>query len=234
MESVVRSLVDQCDKNTKEIISRTKPKSKMYLVGKQDSRYLRGVMAKARKIGIPEMVEWATPDEYYRMGCYLFDRETTSAYWDVVDMNDIDSMSGVNNLLPMSCTAEAVRRIIKQIKRHDGEHVAIIGRGHAVKGLCNALIKDSYTVTVCHSKTPDLFRATAISDIIVNGSPGVPFKSVRCTFGAVVIDISGSMRDAQEVEFIRYISSEDVGRLNLSILMNRYCYWFGVPVRRNN
>lgn len=225
MKSVVNCLVAQCDNNTKAIISRVKPQSKMHLVGKQDSRYLRGVMAKARQLGIPEMVDWATPDEYFKMGCYLFDKETSSVYWDVGDMNDIDSMSGVNRYFPMSCTAEAVRRIIKQIKRHAGEHVAIIGRGHAVKGLCNALINASYTVTVCHSKTPDLFRATAISDIIVNSSPGVPFKSVRCTFGAVVIDISGSMRDAQEVEFINYIGPENVGRLNLSILMNRYVYW---------
>ena len=225
MKSVVNSLVAQCDSNTKAIISSIKPQSRMRLVGKQDSRYLRGVMAKARQLGIPEMVEWATPDNYYRMGCYLFDMETTSAYWSVGDTHDIDSMSGVNKFFPMSCTAEAVRRIITKIRRHEGEHVAIIGRGHAVKGLCNALIKDSCTVTVCHSKTPDLFKATIISDIIVNGSPAVPVKAISCRIGAVIIDISGSMRDAKDLELITYIGPEDVGRLNLSILMNRYVYW---------
>lgn len=225
MKSVVSSLVAQCDNNTKAIISRVKPQSKMHLVGKQDSRYLRGVMAKARQLGIPEMVDWATPDEYFKMGCYLFDKETSSVYWYAGERNDIDSMSGVNRYFPTSCTAEAVRRIIKQIKRHAGEHVTIIGRGHAVKGLCNALINASYTVTVCHSKTPDLFKATIISDIIVNGSPGVPVKAISCHIGAVVIDISGSMRDAKDIALITYIGPEDVGRLNLSILMNRYAYW---------
>ena len=103
--------------------------------------------------------------------------------------------------------------------------MTIIGRGHAVKGLCNALIKDSYTVTVCHSKTPDLYKATLISDIIVNGSPGVPVKAISCHIGTVIIDISGSMRDAKDIALITYIGPEDVGRLNISILMNRYAYW---------
>lgn len=225
MKSVVNSLVAQCDNNTKAIISSIKPTNKMHLVGKQDSRYLRGVMAKARQLGILEMVEWATPDEYFKMGCYLFDKETSSAYWSSDDTFDVDSMSGVNRFFPMSCTAEAVRRIINQIKRHAGEHVAIIGRGHAVKGLCNALINDSYTVTVCNRETPDLFKATIISDIIVNGSPVVPVKAISCHIGAVVIDISGSMRDAKDIALVTYIGPEDVGRLNLSILMNRYVYW---------
>ncbi|MDR0292781.1 MAG: bifunctional methylenetetrahydrofolate dehydrogenase/methenyltetrahydrofolate cyclohydrolase FolD [Oscillospiraceae bacterium] len=72
-----------------------------------------------------------------------------------------------------------------------GRHCVIIGRSHIVgKPMAQLMLARHATVTVCHSKTPDLGALTRQADILVSaaGKPGlVTGDMVR--FGAVVVDV---------------------------------------------
>jgi methylenetetrahydrofolate dehydrogenase (NADP+) / methenyltetrahydrofolate cyclohydrolase len=112
---------------------------------------------------------------------------------------DIDGISiqsagslllGAPKLLPS--TAAAVMEILERGKiTLTGRHVVVLGRSNVVgKPLGLLLLQQNATVTICHSRTPDLSYFTRQADIIVAavGRPGmVTVNMVRS--GAVVIDV---------------------------------------------
>jgi methylenetetrahydrofolate dehydrogenase (NADP+)/methenyltetrahydrofolate cyclohydrolase len=84
-----------------------------------------------------------------------------------------------------------------------GRHAVVIGRSEIVgKPMAMLLLQRDATVTVCHSKTPDLPSVAARGDILVAaiGRPGF----VTCDFvkpGATVIDVGTTpVRDRAVVE----------------------------------
>ena len=183
----------------------------MHLVG-GSSKYLKAISAKGYKIGVP--VRWAQPDEEGRDGYYLFDREC-GVSWPISERYDIDAVWNQG----MSCTAEAVFRILDRLKILHS-HICIIGRGHAVKGLAGRLLDNDATVTICHSKTKNLTSAAFFSEIIINASPADVATFSACV-DSVIIDISGSLSRWRDSNLATYIGPGDVGRLNVSILLNR-------------
>ncbi|RJO68455.1 bifunctional 5,10-methylenetetrahydrofolate dehydrogenase/5,10-methenyltetrahydrofolate cyclohydrolase [Nocardia panacis] len=75
--------------------------------------------------------------------------------------------TGLPGFVP--ATAEAV---IELLKHHEiplvGKHVAVVGRSNIVgKPLAQLLLAADATVTVCHSRTPDLAAVTATAEIVV-------------------------------------------------------------------
>jgi methylenetetrahydrofolate dehydrogenase (NADP+)/methenyltetrahydrofolate cyclohydrolase len=72
-----------------------------------------------------------------------------------------------------------------------GQHAVIIGRSNIVgKPMAQLLLKESCTVTICHSKTHDLMFETQRADILVAaiGQPNF-VKGPMIKKGAVVIDV---------------------------------------------
>ncbi|MBI2264870.1 MAG: bifunctional methylenetetrahydrofolate dehydrogenase/methenyltetrahydrofolate cyclohydrolase FolD [Armatimonadetes bacterium] len=72
-----------------------------------------------------------------------------------------------------------------------GKHAVIVGRSSIVgKPLSLLLLHMDATVTLCHSRTPDLDRHTRAADILVvaAGRPGM-IKAHHVKEGAVVIDV---------------------------------------------
>jgi methylenetetrahydrofolate dehydrogenase (NADP+)/methenyltetrahydrofolate cyclohydrolase len=72
-----------------------------------------------------------------------------------------------------------------------GRHAVVVGRSTIVgKPMALLLLSRDATVTVCHSRTPDLARFTRAADIIVvaAGKPGV-LTGQMIKNGAVVIDV---------------------------------------------
>ncbi len=101
---------------------------------------------------------------------------------------------GLPTLLP--CTPQGVVEILQRSGNDpDGKHVVIIGRSNIVgKPLATLLTLKrpggNATVTVCHSRTPDIAAVTRSADILVAamGVPGfVTPEMVRP--GVVVIDV---------------------------------------------
>ncbi|MFF3564394.1 bifunctional 5,10-methylenetetrahydrofolate dehydrogenase/5,10-methenyltetrahydrofolate cyclohydrolase [Streptomyces sp. NPDC002574] len=89
-------------------------------------------------------------------------------------------------------TAEAV---VALLEHHGieltGRHVAVVGRSTVVgKPAALLLLDRNATVTVCHSRTPDLPAVTAGADVVVAaaGRPGL-ITAAHVRPGAVVIDV---------------------------------------------
>lgn len=87
-----------------------------------------------------------------------------------------------------------------------GKHVVIVGRSNLVgKPLAVMLLHRDATVTVCHSKTPDLGVVTKTADILISavGKPNLITRDM-VKKGAIVIDVGITRTDgklAGDVDF---------------------------------
>jgi methylenetetrahydrofolate dehydrogenase (NADP+)/methenyltetrahydrofolate cyclohydrolase len=82
-----------------------------------------------------------------------------------------------------------------------GKHAVVIGRSEIVgKPMALLLLQRDATVTICHSKTPDLQATCARADVLVAaiGRPGFVTPAFVKT-GAVVIDVGINRVDAREL-----------------------------------
>lgn len=99
-------------------------------------------------------------------------------------------MIGDDSLLP--CTPAGVIELLKRTGNSPaGKHAVVVGRSNIVgKPVSMLLLRENATVTVCHSRTPDLPAVARQADILVV-AVGVP-KLVKRDWvkpGAVVIDV---------------------------------------------
>lgn len=90
------------------------------------------------------------------------------------------------------CTPSGVIELLKRTGNDPaGKHAVVIGRSNIVgKPVSILLLREHATVTICHSKTPDLPAVVRGADIVV-AAVGVP-KLVKADWvkpGAVVIDV---------------------------------------------
>lgn len=92
-----------------------------------------------------------------------------------------------------ACTAQGVMALLDAYHLElKGKHCVIIGRSLLVgKPLFHLLLNRDATVTICHSKTPDLKKHTAKADIVVTAVGKKGFLDASCIKkGAVVIDVA--------------------------------------------
>jgi methylenetetrahydrofolate dehydrogenase (NADP+) / methenyltetrahydrofolate cyclohydrolase len=84
-----------------------------------------------------------------------------------------------------------------------GRHAVVVGRSSIVgKPMAALLLREHCTVTICHSRTPDLAAITRQADLLVAaiGRPGL-IGPDHVREGAVVIDVGmNRLRDRAEVE----------------------------------
>ncbi|MBN2984440.1 bifunctional methylenetetrahydrofolate dehydrogenase/methenyltetrahydrofolate cyclohydrolase FolD [Cohnella algarum] len=97
---------------------------------------------------------------------------------------------GDDALLP--CTPAGVIELLKRTGNSPaGKHAVVIGRSNIVgKPVSLLLLREHATVTICHSRTPNLAEVSRQADIVV-AAVGVP-KLVKGDWikpGAVVIDV---------------------------------------------
>lgn len=100
-----------------------------------------------------------------------------------------------------SCTPAGVMRLLKQYHVElAGKHAVVIGRSILVgKPMALMLLEANCTVTVAHSRTPDLAAVTREADILVSavGVPGL-ITDTMVKPGAVVIDVGMNRIDGKE------------------------------------
>lgn len=98
--------------------------------------------------------------------------------------------SGLPGLFP--CTPLGCIALLKTIHRNlSGLHAVVIGRSNLVgKPLAQLLLRENCTVTVCHSRTPNVSHVTREADILIAavGKPEL-VKHDWVKPGAVVIDV---------------------------------------------
>ncbi|MDB4868199.1 MAG: folD [Cohnella sp.] len=97
---------------------------------------------------------------------------------------------GDDALLP--CTPSGVIELLRRVDISPaGKHAVVIGRSNLVgKPLAMLLLREHATVTICHSRTPNLSEMACQADILV-AAVGVPRMVKRDWVkpGAVVIDV---------------------------------------------
>ncbi|MBQ2805495.1 MAG: bifunctional methylenetetrahydrofolate dehydrogenase/methenyltetrahydrofolate cyclohydrolase FolD [Clostridia bacterium] len=99
-------------------------------------------------------------------------------------------MIGDYNVLP--CTPAGVMQLLSRSGvSASGKHCVVIGRSNIVgKPMAMLLLHDNGTVTVCHSRTPDLRAQTLQADILVSAVGRAGFVTADMVKpGAVVIDV---------------------------------------------
>jgi methylenetetrahydrofolate dehydrogenase (NADP+) / methenyltetrahydrofolate cyclohydrolase len=97
---------------------------------------------------------------------------------------------GDDALVP--CTPAGVIELLKRTGNDpSGKHAVVIGRSNIVgKPVAMLLLRENATVTICHSRTPNIMELSRQADIIV-AAVGVPnlVKKEWVKPGAVVIDV---------------------------------------------
>lgn len=125
--------------------------------------------------------------------------DINEAFKEIATEKDVDGFNPINvGKLSLnqdcfvSCTPYG---IIKMLEAYnipmEGAHAVIIGRSNIVgKPLLQCLLNKNATVTVCHSKTKDIKKATENADIVIAalGKPNF-IKADMVKEGAVVIDV---------------------------------------------
>lgn len=104
-------------------------------------------------------------------------------------------MTGLSGFAP--CTPSGVMEIIRDAGINpEGRHAVVIGRSNIVgKPMAMLLLQAGATVTICHSKTPDLGAITRQADILVAAVGRVKLVTAAMVKpGACVIDV-GMNRD---------------------------------------
>ncbi len=131
------------------------------------------------------------------------------------------------------CTPRGIIELIKSTGRDiSGLHAVVIGRSMVVGRPTSMLLtNENATVTLCHSKTRELFRFTKEADIIVSatGRPGL-IDGDMVKKGAIVIDVGNSTVDGKlvgDVDFESVRTKADfitpvpggVGPMTIAMLM---------------
>lgn len=131
------------------------------------------------------------------------------------------------------CTPRGIIELIRSTGRNiSGMHAVVIGRSMVVgRPTAMLLTNEDATVTLCHSKTRELFRFTKDADIIVSatGRPGL-INGEMVKRGAIVIDVGNSTVDGKLVGDVDFKSVREkadfitpvpggVGPMTIAMLM---------------
>ncbi|WP_438448814.1 bifunctional methylenetetrahydrofolate dehydrogenase/methenyltetrahydrofolate cyclohydrolase FolD [Gorillibacterium sp. sgz5001074] len=119
---------------------------------------------------------------------------------DAIDVaKDVDCFHPVNvgNLMIgkkgfLPCTPAGVIEILKRMDvQISGKHAVVIGRSNIVgKPMAMLLLREHATVTVCHSKTPNMEEITRQADILIAAvGRAQMIKAKHVKPGAVVVDV---------------------------------------------
>jgi methylenetetrahydrofolate dehydrogenase (NADP+)/methenyltetrahydrofolate cyclohydrolase len=122
----------------------------------------------------------------------------------------------------LSCTPYGVVEMIKYKNIPiEGKHVVIVGRSNIVgKPAALLFLRENATVTVCHSKTPNMSDITKQADILVVAVGRADLISAEdVKDGAVVIDVGMNRNDAGKL----------VGDVNFDSVKEKASYITPVP-----
>ncbi|HZK55018.1 MAG TPA: tetrahydrofolate dehydrogenase/cyclohydrolase catalytic domain-containing protein [Desulfosporosinus sp.] len=140
----------------------------------------------------------------------------------------LSGQEGLFPATPLSCIELLLRSGVKIA----GKHVVLVGRGETVgKPLVFLILKHDATVTICHSKTPDLGAFTRQADILIAAvGRAKMIKKDMVKPGAIVVDaginqIPGGICGDVDFENVQEITSlispvpGGVGSLTTALVM---------------
>lgn len=117
---------------------------------------------------------------------------------------------------PRACTPAG---IMEMLRRYEipiaGRHAVVVGRSDIVgKPMALMLLHENATVTICHSRTPDLAATCRQADILVAAIGRAAYlNEAHIKPGAVVIDVG--MNRVNDENIVRELFAHDPNRLTL-------------------
>lgn len=207
-QDLVKQLADLVDDDTLSLLPTS---DKLLLLGAEDSVFLKAISRKAQKLGIPYEHTYRFTTPYQGV---VVDTETCTDYLRLPTDADIDHSFSEG----FSSVSQGVLSLLLAADLVSRKDITIVGRGHAVKGLAQALIDNNATVTVAHSKTESLLQATLNRDVVIYATPTIS-QDISYNTKALVIDLGNSVPhpDRLSCEYINRI-----GNLTTSIILNRF------------
>ena len=179
------------------------------LYGPEDSKYLHLVARRAEEYGL-KIAPVVGPS--LCCAAYVADTDAGWPLWDLAPEEDVDNIRHTG----LSCCAAGMLRYIYS---SPGWRVCIIGRGHAVQGLAEAL--RGYEVDQCSSAALDMECRVAKANIVVNSAREVQaevLEAINCN--TLVFDVSGGM-DKLRGKTWNYIPPWEIGAWNIAELLRR-------------
>ncbi|CAA7602122.1 methylenetetrahydrofolate dehydrogenase (NADP+) [Acididesulfobacillus acetoxydans] len=153
----------------------------------------------------------------------------------------LSGQKGLFPATPQSCIEILLRSGVEIA----GKHVVIVGRGETVgKPLVFLILKHNATVTICHSKTPDLSYHTRQADILIAAVGRAKLiKKDMVKPGAVVVDagineIPGGICGDVDFEAVKDVAGlispvpGGVGSLTTALIMRNVLQ--GIALQRGN
>ena len=214
-KDISRLVAQAIDKDTELLMEQYGHRSYVGLNLVGDSVFTTSIETKMKKLGIRRQ----TSLDFWEMP-FVVDTEMENPpkapYSEKARNNDIDYVywSGRDS---MSADAAACLQVLTQLSEFKESHIAVCGRGHAVKGLTDALLANDYTVTQCHSKTKDIKKAIHHTDVIIWTIPDWPFFAGSFPPDPrLIIDVSYHVsKDFPPSKVMR------IGNVTTSIIINR-------------
>lgn len=211
----IDELVRENDLATKALLPVDKT---LVLFGSETSPFIQSIRRKANALGIKYNmgVSQLYADD---VGGVVIDTETSN-----VDPRFIDPILDIDCITPsssgLSCVASAILALLLGNNLACGKYITIVGRGHAVKGLAPLLTEQGATVTVAHSKTPMVNKATVGADVVVYAVPRSASFGFTLDTKDMVIDLSRVIPYPDLLPHAKYV--DRIGKLTVSILLNRF------------
>lgn len=207
-QDLVKRIANLVDDDTLSLLPTS---DKLLLLGAEDSVFLKAISRKAQKLGVPYEHTYSFTAPYQGV---VVDTETCSDYLRLPTDADIDHSFSEG----FSSVSQGVLSLLLAADLVSRKDITIVGRGHAVKGLAQALIDNNATVTVAHSKTESLLQATLNRDVVIYATPTIS-QDISYNTKALVIDLGNSVPhpDRLSCEYINRI-----GNLTTSIILNRF------------
>lgn len=210
MDDIIYKLSKRIDESTSDILPVT---GHLVLIGDTNSQFLRAVKKKAEKFGV------SCRDTIGEgLAGIVVDIETadvSSEFMDELHQSPFDIDGPYIN--GMTSVSQAIYMVLDEQNLIKRKNIVIVGRGYSVTGLANRLIKNDATVTVCHSKTKDVFGAVNGCDVAIFATPTLSIRE-QPYVNDMVIDLGGVWSKNQYTA-CRYI--DRIGALTISILLNR-------------
>ena len=212
MTELIKKLSTELDKETM-LLSRKA--GKLLLLGSQDSVFLKALAKKADTLGIDYELTQCPKGLYQGT---IADMETVINHAAARLYTDT-SMDIDNSFHPgMSAVAQAVLTLLLAADLVEGKEITIVGRGHAVQNLAQHLIDLNATVTVAHSKTKSLCKATENQDAVIYATPAIT-RDISYNTRDLVIDLGNAVPHPDRLS-CSYMNR--IGQLTTSILLNRF------------
>lgn len=215
MNQLIKKLADDLDNQTRVLPPNP---GTLLLLGSPDSIFLNAIAEKAKKLGIDCEYTYNFKSQPYQGIVVDIETAPRDCRYLVSESADIDkSFHG-----GLSSVAQAVLAVLLANDLIVGKDITIVGRGHAVQGLAESLTDNDATVTVAHSKTTSLFKATENRDVVIYATPTIT-QDISYSTRSLVIDLGNSVPHPDRLS-CPYVNR--IGQLTTSILLNRF-------VRRN-